>query len=220
MTRKIKNLLLAAVFAMSPFAPTATAQTGQIAESGSDSKVVVLTNRSVALTASDIDFGVIDQGVIAAQADSIRLDCDTNKGEIEYGSPLPGTSPNTDYTETDGQCGEIVVESGAEGFGYRLRVALTESPITDSSDSDPDSVTRVPASLFVNPQAEGEGPLFTRLQSSTALPSRPLTIGSNAESKFDIGGSLFVGRQVSGQYVGSYSVELDVCDSNPCTPLP
>ena len=215
MTHKIKNLLLAALFAVSPFAPTATAQS---VESGEGSVVKVLTNRSVALTASDINFGVVDQGVIYAQADSIQLDCDTDKGRIEYGSGAPADA-DASFTETDGQCGEIVVESGAEGFGYRLRVALTESPTTDSTNSDPDGVERAPASLSVRPQAEG-GPLYTKLQTSAGLLSRPLTIGSNAESKFDIGGSLFVGRQVSGQYVGSYSVELVVCDNNPCTPTP
>ena len=141
MTHKIKNLLLAAVFAMSPFAPLAQAV-------DSTSAVKVLTNRSVALTASDINFGVVDQGVIYANAESISLDCDTDKGTVEYGSGAP---PDADasFTETDGQCGEIVVESGAEGFGYRLRVVMTAAPATDSSSNDPNTNDDTLASLTV-----------------------------------------------------------------------
>ena len=214
MTHKIKNLLLAAVFAMSPFAPTATAQS---VESGEGSVVKVLTNRSVALTASDINFGVVDQGVIYANAESISLDCDTDKGTVEYGSGAP---PDADasFTETDGQCGEIVVESGAEGFGYRLRVVMTAAPATDSSSNDPNTNDDTIASLSVYPQGVVNAtPTISKLVAVGApKDSGSQTIGANAEDKFDIGGILTISRQVSGLYVGAYTVELRVCDNNPC----
>ena len=210
MTHKIKNLLLAAVFAMSPFAPMAQAV-------DSTSAVKVLTNRSVALTASDINFGVVDQGVIYANAERIALNCDTDKGRIEYGSGAPDDA-DASFTETDGQCGEIVVESGAEGFGYRLRVVMTAAPATDSSSNDPNTNDDTIASLSVYPQgAVNATPTISRIVAVNApKTSSAQTIGANSEDKFDIGGDLTISRQVSGQYVGAYTVELRVCDNNPC----
>ena len=212
MTHKIKNLLLAALFAVSPFAPLAQAV-------DSESAVKVLTNRSVALTASDINFGVIDQGVVYANAETISLDCDTDKGVVSYGSGAPADA-DASFTETDGQCGEIVVESGAEGFGYRLRVVMTAAPATDSSSNDPNTNDDTLASLTVYPQgAVNATPIISRIVAVNAhRDSVAQTIGANAEDKFDIGGNLTISRQVSGQYIGAYTVELRVCDNNPCTP--
>ena len=215
MTRKIKNLLLAALFAVSPFAPLAQAQTQT--ETGTDvSAVQVLTNRSLGLRASDINFGVIDQGVVSARAESIELNCITHKGNIVYS----GSGGGVGFDETDGQCGEIVVESGAEELHYRLIVDVTANPATESSS---DGVKDTVASLTVYPQGPQIGgglatPIIQKAQRASSKQSPPQTTAANTEEKFDIGGNLTIGRQASGQYVGSYTVELVVCNNPRCDP--
>ena len=196
MTRKIKNLLLAALFAVSPFASMAQAQT---ATDAADSAVEVLDYRSIRLTASSINFGVIDRGALDNQANEIVLNCRTDIGTISF-------ADRTDE-QINGQCGEIVVTAtGAEAIAYNIAVRVQTIPTTESrSDGAKDAIVL----LSVYPEGEDQAILGSIARSSPKNTDQSFPAGAAGRTQtFKVGGGLFLTDLASGVYVGAYTVEV------------
>ena len=196
MTRKIKNLLLAALFAVSPFASMAQAQT---ATDAADSAVEVLDYRSIRLTASSINFGVIDRGALDNQANEIVLNCRTDIGTISF-------ADRTDE-QINGQCGEIVVTAtGAEAIDYNIAVRVQTIPTTESrSDGAKDAIVL----LSVYPEGEDQAILGSIARSSPKNTDQSFPAGAAGRTQtFKVGGGLFLTDLASGVYVGAYTVEV------------
>ena len=199
MTHKIKNLLLAAVFAMSPFAPLAQAQTETTKTDAADSAVEVLDYRSIRLTASSINFGVIDRGALEDQANEVVLNCLDDIGTVKFA--------DTRREQINGQCGEIVVTAtGAEAIAYNIAVSVQTIPTTESrSDGAKDAIVL----LSVYPEGEDQAILGSIARSSPKNTDQSFPAGAAGRTQtFKVGGGLFLTDLASGVYVGAYTVEV------------
>ena len=199
MTRKIKNLLLAALFAVSPFASMAQAQTETTATDAADSAVEVLDYRSIRLTASSINFGVIGRGALEDQANEVILNCLTDIGTVTFAGPR--------REQINGQCGEIVVTAtGAEAIAYNIAVSIQTIPTTESrSDGAKDAIVL----LSVYPEGEDQAILGSIARSSPKNTDQSFPAGAAGRTQtFKIGGGLFLTDLASGVYVGAYTVEV------------
>ena len=210
MTRKIKNLLLAALFAVSPFAPIAQALESPIGS------VTVLPISNVRMTSTDVDFGVIDQGAILGKARNVTLDCTTDKGTIGYaGDPPDGA--NQLLESVDAQCGEIsvdVVASSESALTYTIKVGVTTDPNTTSGNTgqktvDADLSIYGPASYGV--ATDFGRSLFIAHDSNGGQISLTVPADTSDSILYKLGGILYVAAsQVSGAYEGEYTVSVTV----------
>ena len=200
MTRKIKNLLLAALFAVSPFASMAQAQTATTATNAANSAVEVLDYRSIRLTASSINFGVIDRGALLAQASKVVLDCRDDRGTVSF--------PSARVEQINGQCGEIVVTAtGAEAIAYNIAVSVPTRPTTESRSDGVAKEALVKLSVY--PEGEDQPILGSISRSSTSNANQSFPAGAAGRTQtFKIGGELFLTDLASGVYVGAYTVEV------------
>ena len=210
MTRKIKNLLLAALFAVSPFASMA-----QALESPTGS-VTVLPISNVRMTSTDVDFGLIDQGAILGKARNVTLDCTTDKGTIGYAGKAPDGA-NQLLESVDAQCGEVsvdVVASSESALTYTIKVGVTTDPNTTSGNTGQKTVD-ADLSIF-GPASYGAATdfgqsLFIAHDSDGGQISLTVPAGASDSILYKLGGILYVaGSQVSGAYEGEYTVSVTV----------
>ena len=208
MTRKIKNLLLAALFAVSPFASMAQALESPLGS------VTVLPISNVRMTSTDVDFGLIDQGAILAKARNVTLDCTTDKGAITYDVSPP---PPNELVFVDAQCGEIsvdVVASSESALTYTIKVGVTTDPKTTSGNTgqktvDADLSIYGPVSYGV--ATDFGRSLFIAHDSNGGQISLTVPAGTSDSILYKLGGILYVaGSQVSGAYKGEYTVSVTV----------
>ena len=203
MTNKIKTLLVAALVALSPFAPTAQAAGGRVLV-----KVISFPSIEIA-SLTNVNFGRIAHGYVPSVS-SIRLDCSDNsvsitrRGEDEV--PLSSIENHA--------CGEVTVQAGGTGnrdAAYSISISRTEPTLQS------ENVTRnLGHSLSAyrydnNDTADRETPIITSLSSNGLRNGGSYTISPGETHVYYIGGLLSLGSaDPAGIYQGTYTFVVNV----------
>ena len=188
----IKNLLVAVLVALSPFAPTAQAAGGRVLV-----KVISFPSIEIA-SLTNVNFGSIAHGYVPTVR-SIRLDCSDNSVSLGTNELDPSLIENP-------ACGEVTVRAGTGNADAAYSISISRTNPTLQSDN----VTR---DLDHNLSAYRHGnniPIITRLGNKTGNGG-PYTISPGETHVYYIGGILTLGsRDPAGIYQGTYTFVVNV----------